>query len=41
MAGDYNARVGKIPIDGILGTNGETTINNIGHKLKEFALVNE
>jgi hypothetical protein len=22
VAGDYNARVGKIPIDGILGTNG-------------------
>ena len=21
VAGDYNARVGKIPIDGILGTN--------------------
>ena len=41
MAGGYNARVGKIPIDGILGTNGETTINNNGHKLKEFASVNE
>ena len=41
VAGDYNARVGKIPIDGILGTNGEITINNNGHKLKEFASVNE
>ena len=41
VAGDYNARVGKIPIDGILCTNGEITINNNGHKLKEFASVNE
>jgi hypothetical protein len=31
VARDYNARVGKIPIDGILGTNGEITINNNGH----------
>jgi hypothetical protein len=38
---DYNARVGKIPIDGILGTNREITINNNGHKLKEFASVNK
>jgi len=37
VAGDYNARVGKLPIDGTLGTNGESTINNNGHKLKEFA----
>ena len=36
VAGDYNARVGKIPIDGILGTNGESIINNNGHKLKDF-----
>jgi hypothetical protein len=28
-------------IDGILGTNGEITINNNGHKLEEFASVNE
>jgi len=41
VAGGYNARVGKIPIDGILGTNGEITINNNGHKLKECASVNE
>ena len=41
VAGDYKARVGKIHIDGILGTNGEITINNNGHKLKEFAPVNE
>ena len=39
VAGDYNARVGNIPIDGILGTNGEITINNNGHILKEFASV--
>ena len=41
VAGDYNARVGKTPIDGILGTNGEITINSNGHKLKDFASVNE
>ena len=41
LAGDYNARVGKIPIDGILGTHDESIINNNGHKLKEFASVNE
>jgi len=41
VAGDYNARVGKIPIDGNLGTNGEITIKNNGHKLKELASVNE
>jgi hypothetical protein len=41
VAGDYNARVVKIPIDGILGAIGEVTINNNGHKLKEFASVNE
>jgi len=41
VAGDYNVSVGKIPIDGILGTISEITINNNGHKLKEFASVNE
>ena len=38
VAGDYN---GKIPIDRNPGTNGEITVNNNGHKLKEFASVNE
>ena len=41
VAGDYNARGGNIPIDGILSTNGEITTNSNGHKLKEFASVNE
>jgi hypothetical protein len=41
VAGDYNAGVGNILIGGILGTNGEITANSNGHKLKEFALVNE
>jgi hypothetical protein len=41
IPGDYNAIFGKIPIAGILGTNGEITVNNNGHKLKEFASVNE
>ena len=40
VAGDYNARFGNIPVDGILGTNGEITTNSNG-KLKEFASVNE
>ena len=41
VAGDYNARVGNIPIDGILGTNGEITTKSNGQKLKEFESVNE
>jgi hypothetical protein len=41
VAGDYNSRVRKIPINRILGTNGEITVNNNGHKLKEFASINE
>jgi len=41
VAGDYNARVGNIPVDGILGTNGEITSKSNGQKLKEFAPVNE
>jgi len=32
---------GNIPIDGILGKNGEITSNSNGHKLKEFVSVNE
>ena len=41
VAGDYNAGVGNIPIDRILGKSGEITTNSNGHKLKEFASVNE
>jgi len=41
FTGDYNARVGNIHIDEILGTNGEIATNSNGHKLKEFASVNE
>jgi len=41
VTGVYNARVGNIPIDGILGTNGEISTKSNGHKLKEFASVNE
>jgi hypothetical protein len=41
VARDYNARVGKIPIDGNLGRNGEITVKNNGHKLKELASVNK
>ena len=28
VARDYNASVGNIPVDGILGTNGEITTNS-------------
>jgi len=41
VAGDYNARVGNVPVDGILGTNGEITAKSNIHKLTEFASVNE
>ena len=41
VAGDYNERVANIPIDGILGTNGETTTNSNGHKPNELTSVNE
>jgi len=41
VAGDYNARVGNIPIDRVLDTDGEITTNSNEHKLKEFALLNE
>jgi hypothetical protein len=41
FAGDYNARVGNIPIDGIYRTNDEITTNSNGHKLNEFSSVNE
>ena len=30
----------NIPIDGILGTNGEIATNSNGHKLKEFVSLN-
>jgi hypothetical protein len=30
VSGDYNTRVGKNPIPGIIGTNGEITVNNNG-----------
>ena len=41
VVGDYNAKVGNIPIDGIFGTNGEITTNSNGHNLKEFASISE
>ena len=41
VAGDYKARVGNLPIDGISDTNGEITTNSNGHKLKEFASISE
>ena len=41
FAEDYNARVGNNRTDGILGKNGEITTNSNGHKVKDFASVNE
>lgn len=41
IAGDLNARIGKIPITNIVGTEGEEVINNNGYKLREFASHNE
>ena len=41
IAGDYNAKVGNTPIEEIVDTNGEITTNSNGHKLKEFASINE
>ncbi len=41
LLGDLNARVGKIPIKNIVGTEGEYTLNNNGKKLIEFAIYNE
>ena len=36
VTGDYNARVGNIPIEGILGKNGEINTKSNGHKLKNL-----
>jgi hypothetical protein len=36
--GDYNARVGKFPIEGIMVTHGEITTNNNGHKTKRICI---
>ena len=37
---DFNARVGNRTIDKILGTNGEVTVSNNGHKLIEIVSTN-
>jgi hypothetical protein len=37
VAGDLNTGVGNALIDGVLGINGETIMNNNGQKLIEFA----
>lgn len=41
ICGDFNARVGKTPIERILGTNGETILNENGKMLQNFAVFNE
>ena len=38
VAGNYNARVGNIPIDEILGTNGEIITDSNGQEVKEFCI---
>jgi hypothetical protein len=40
-SGRLQCKSREIPIDGILGTNGEITINSNGHKLKDFASVKD
>jgi endonuclease/exonuclease/phosphatase family metal-dependent hydrolase len=41
VAGDMDARVVNKPINVVLGTKGENTINQNGRKLIEFATENE
>ncbi|PSN40274.1 hypothetical protein C0J52_24554 [Blattella germanica] len=40
LAGDMNGRVGNMPVKDVLGTNGESTINENGKKLIDFASFN-
>ena len=41
LLGDLNGRVGKVPVHNIVGTEGETTLNNNGKRLIEFSVNNE
>ncbi|PSN40356.1 Craniofacial development protein 2 [Blattella germanica] len=41
LAGDLNARVGNVPIQNVVGTNGEITKNINGNRLIDFASYNE
>ncbi|PSN41135.1 hypothetical protein C0J52_05209 [Blattella germanica] len=41
LAGDLNARVGNVPIQNVVGTNGERTKNRNGNRLIDFASYNE
>jgi hypothetical protein len=41
VAGDMNARVGNKQLYFVLGTNGESTVNQNGRQLIEFATYNE
>lgn len=40
IGGDLNARIGNRPIEGVVGTNGESTLNENGKLLREFATHN-
>lgn len=40
LTGDFNARVGNTAIKGILGTNGEPTLNSNGRRLIDFSAFN-
>lgn len=40
IGGDLNARVGNLPIPGIIGTFGENVINRNGEELRQFATYN-
>lgn len=41
IMGDFNARVGSQPIEGVVGTFGEDTCNRNGELLREFATFNQ
>jgi hypothetical protein len=40
IAGHFNARIGKQPVGGCIGSEGEPTINNNGRLLIDFCLFN-
>jgi len=40
IAGDLNARIGRMPIPHVVGTNGEQHLNNNGYELRHFATEN-
>ena len=41
LAGDFNARVGEVPIENVMGKNGERILNSNGQLLIDFAIFNK